>query len=113
MKRVGKCYQHSPTLHSQFLTCLRERNQPCRIILSRTLKPTLPTLISRVGRSPLNLYQGNPEAALTLGFRLTELKPSIRDLDMHEGLQEIEVAIDCLYEHSNFRSISREMFGTG
>ena len=57
-------------------------------------------------------YEGNPQAALTLGFRLTELKQLIHDLDMHEALQEIEVAIDCLYEHSDFRSISREMFGT-
>ena len=57
-------------------------------------------------------YEGNPQAALTLGFQLTELKQCIRDLDMHEALQEIEVAIDCLYEHSDFRSISRELFGT-
>jgi len=57
-------------------------------------------------------YEGNPQAALTLGFLLTELKRSIRDLDMHEALQEIEVAIGCLYEHSDFRSISRELFGT-
>jgi hypothetical protein len=57
-------------------------------------------------------YEGQPQAALTLGFRLTELKQSIRDLDMHEALQEIELAIDCLYEYSDFRSISREMFGT-
>ena len=57
------------------------------------------------------LYEGNPQAALTLGFRLTELKLSIRDLDMHEALAEIGVAIDCLYEHSDFRSISRELFG--
>jgi hypothetical protein len=57
-------------------------------------------------------YEANPQAALTLGFRLTELKQSIRDLDMHEALQEIELAIDCLYEYSDFRSISREMFGT-
>jgi hypothetical protein len=57
-------------------------------------------------------YEGEPEAALTLGYRLTELKQLIRDLDMHEALQEIELALDCLYEHSDFRSISREMFGT-
>jgi hypothetical protein len=57
-------------------------------------------------------YEGNPQAALTLGFCLTELKQTIRDLDMHEALQAIKVAIDCLYEHSDFRSISREMFGT-
>ncbi len=57
-------------------------------------------------------YEGNPEAALTLGFRLTERKQSIRDLDMHEALAEIQVAIDCLYEHSDFRSVSRELFET-
>ena len=57
-------------------------------------------------------YEGNPQAALTLGFRLTELKQLIRDLDMHEALAEIEVAIDCLYEHSDFRSVTRELFGT-
>jgi hypothetical protein len=57
-------------------------------------------------------YEGSPQAALTLGFHLTELKQSIRDLDMHEALAAIEVAIDCLYEHSDFRSISRELFGT-
>jgi len=57
-------------------------------------------------------YEGNPQAALTLGFLLTELKRSIRDLDIHEALGSIDGAIDCLYEHSDFRSISRELFGT-
>jgi hypothetical protein len=33
-------------------------------------------------------YEGNPEAALTLGFRLTKLKQSIRDLDMHEAFKQ-------------------------
>ena len=57
-------------------------------------------------------YEGEPEAALTLGYRLSELKQLIRDLDMHEALQEIDAAIDCLFEHSDFRSISRELFET-
>src|SRR5215208_5994783 len=57
-------------------------------------------------------YEGNPQAALSLGFCLTELKQLIRNLDMHEALQEIAIAISCLYEHSDFRSISRELFGT-
>ena len=57
-------------------------------------------------------YEGNPQAALSLGFRLTELKQSIRDLDMHEALAEIDAAIDCLYEHSDFRSVTRELFQT-
>jgi hypothetical protein len=57
-------------------------------------------------------YEGESPAALTLGFRLMELKRLIRDLDMHEALREIDTAIDCLYEHSDFRSISRELFET-
>ena len=57
-------------------------------------------------------YEGNPQAALSLGFLLTELKRSIRDLDMHETLREIDAAIDCLYEHSDFRSVTRELFET-
>ena len=55
-------------------------------------------------------YEGNPQAVLTLGFLLTELKQSITDLDIHEALDEIDVAIECLYEHSDFRSVSRELF---
>ena len=38
----------------------------------------------------LQPYEGNPQSALTLGFRLIELKQSIRDLDMHEALAEID-----------------------
>jgi hypothetical protein len=57
-------------------------------------------------------YEGEPQAALTLGFRLTELKQSITDLKMLEAIEEIDVAIDCLYEHSDFRTISRALFGT-
>jgi hypothetical protein len=57
-------------------------------------------------------YEGEPQAALTLGYRLTELKQSITDLKMLEAIEEIGVAIDCLYEHSDFRSISRALFGT-
>jgi hypothetical protein len=56
--------------------------------------------------------EGEPQAALTLGFRLMELKQLIRDLDMHEAVREIDTAIDCLYEHSDFRSISHELFET-
>lgn len=57
-------------------------------------------------------YEDQPEAALSLAFLLTELKQSIGDLNMHEALDEIDVAIDCLYEHSDFRSVSRELFET-
>jgi len=55
-------------------------------------------------------YEEEPEAALSLAFLLTELKQLISGLNIHEALDEIDVAIDCLYEHSDFRSISREMF---
>ena len=57
-------------------------------------------------------YEDQPEAALSLAFLLTELKQLISALNMHEALEEIDVAIDCLYEHSDFRNISRELFET-
>jgi hypothetical protein len=56
-------------------------------------------------------YEGEPQAALTLGFLLTELKQSIRDLDMHEALGAIDEAIDCLYEHSDFVVLAANCLG--
>lgn len=55
-------------------------------------------------------YEDQPEAALSLAFLFTELRQLISALNMHEVLDEIDVAIDCLYEHSDFRHVSREMF---
>ena len=52
-------------------------------------------------------YEGHPQAALTLGFHLTELKRLIDGLKKHDALAAIELAIDNLYEHSDFRSVSR------
>lgn len=57
-------------------------------------------------------YEGEPLSALTLGFHLTELKRQIDGLKKHEALVAIERAIDCLYDHSEFRSVSRELFAT-
>ena len=57
-------------------------------------------------------YEGHPQAALTLGFHLTELKRQIDGLRMHDALGAIDIAIDCLFEHSDFRSVGREMFLT-
>ena len=57
-------------------------------------------------------YEGHPQAALTLGFHLTELKRLIDGLKKHDALAAIELAIDNLYEHSDFRSVSRELFST-
>lgn len=55
-------------------------------------------------------YEDQREAALSLAFLLTELKQLIGDLNIHQALDQIDVAIDCFYEHSDFRSVSREMF---
>lgn len=55
-------------------------------------------------------YDEEPGEALSLAFLLTEVSQLIRALNMREALDEIEVAIDCLYEHSDFRSVSRELF---
>ena len=55
-------------------------------------------------------YEGKPQAALTLGIHLVELKRRISDLNMHDALEAIDVAIDCLYNHSDFHSVGRGLF---
>ena len=58
----------------------------------------------------LKPYEGNPKAALTLGIHLVELKQRIKDLNMHDALEAIDVAIDCLYNHSDFHTVGRGLF---
>ena len=55
-------------------------------------------------------YEGKPRAALTLGFHLAELKRLVGDLKKRQAIDAIDRAIDCLYEHSDFRSAARELF---
>jgi hypothetical protein len=55
-------------------------------------------------------FEGKPRAALTLGFHLAELKRLVSDLKKHDATTAIDRAIDCLYEHSDFRSAGRELF---
>ena len=55
-------------------------------------------------------FQGHLQAALQLGFHLTALKGHIEGLRKHQALETLDCAIDQLYAHSDFRSVSREMF---
>jgi hypothetical protein len=55
-------------------------------------------------------FQGHPYAALQLGFHLIELKKLINALNTREALAALDRAIDRLYEHSDFRSVSRDLF---
>ena len=55
-------------------------------------------------------YEEEPQEALSLAFLLTDVSQLIRALNMRDALDEIEVAIDCLYEHSSFRNVSRDLF---
>ena len=55
-------------------------------------------------------YEGKPRAALTLGYHLAELKRLTDGLKKHEAMAAIDRAIDCLFEHSDFRSAGRELF---
>jgi hypothetical protein len=57
-------------------------------------------------------YEGQPQAALTLAYHLAELKRSIATLNMHGAIAGIDQAIDSLYDHSDFRSVSRDLFLT-
>ena len=60
----------------------------------------------------LEPYEGKPQAALTLGIHFVELKRRISDLHMHDALDAIDVAIDCLYNHSDFHTVGRGLFET-
>jgi hypothetical protein len=71
-----------------------------------------PYLDAEDWRIVLEPYEGKPEAALTLGIHLVELKRRINDLHMRDALAAIDVAIDCLYNHSDFHSVGRGLFET-
>jgi hypothetical protein len=60
----------------------------------------------------LEPYEGEPQAALALGINLIELKRRITALNMHDALDAIDVAIDCLYNHSDFHTVGRGLFET-
>jgi hypothetical protein len=55
-------------------------------------------------------FQGHPQAALQLGFHLTALKGHIEGLRKTQALETLDCAIDQLYLHSDFRSVSLELF---
>jgi hypothetical protein len=57
-------------------------------------------------------YAGHPRAALTLAFHLTELKRLIDGVKKREAVNAIDEALDRLYEHSDFRDVSHELFLT-
>lgn len=74
---------------------------------ANTENPSLDTEDWQIAFEP---YQGQPQAALTLAYHLADLKRSIATLNMHEAIAGIDQAIDSLYDHSDFRSVSRELF---
>ena len=58
----------------------------------------------------LEPYAGHPLDALSLGFRFAQLKQLILDLQTPEALTGLDLAIDSLFEHTEFRSAGRELF---
>jgi hypothetical protein len=57
-------------------------------------------------------YARHPRAALTLAFHLTELKRCIDGSKKRNALNAIDEALECLFEHSDFRHVSHELFLT-
>ena len=80
-----------------------------RITITETETET-PYLDAEDWQIALAPYEGNPQAALTLGIHLVELKRRISALHMHDALDAIDVAIDCLYSHSDFHTVGRGLF---
>ena len=78
-----------------------------RITITETETPYLDAEDWQIALKP---YEGNPQPALTLGIHLVELKQRINDLNLHDALDAIDVAIDCLYSHSHFHGVGRGLF---
>lgn len=55
-------------------------------------------------------FEGRPRDVLTLAIRFAALKRLVDGLKKHAAISAIDEAIDCLYEHSDFRSAGRELF---
>ncbi|HET8671058.1 MAG TPA: hypothetical protein VFM05_10650 [Candidatus Saccharimonadales bacterium] len=72
-----------------------------------------PALDAEEWEATLEPYKGHPYDALQLGFRFAALKQLIRELKLDEAIAAIDRGIDVLYEHSDFRSVSRELFQMG
>lgn len=57
-------------------------------------------------------YEGNPGAALTLGFHLMVLKGylSVEPIKLHEAINAIDLAVQVLFPHTQFHEVSQELF---
>lgn len=69
-----------------------------------------PSLNEEDWQIALEPYAGHPLDALSLGFRFAVLKQLILDLQMPDAVTGLDVAIECLFEHSEFRTVGRELF---
>jgi hypothetical protein len=72
-----------------------------------------PSLDAEEWEATFEPYEGHPYDALQLGFRFAALKQLIRELKLDEAIAAIDRGVDALYEHSEFRSVSRELFQSG
>ena len=69
-----------------------------------------PSLNEEDWQIALEPYADHPLDALSLGFRFAVLKQLILDLRMPEAITGLDVAIECLFEHSEFRTVGRQLF---
>ena len=60
------------------------------------------------------VYEGQPLSALTLAYHLTTLKSYLQNetKNIPEALAAIDRAVDSLYQHSDFRRVSHQLFRT-
>ena len=58
------------------------------------------------------VYEGQPLSALTLAYHLTTLKSYLQNetKNIPEALAAIDRAVDSLYQHSDFRRVSHQLF---
>jgi hypothetical protein len=57
-------------------------------------------------------FKTNPSAALSLGFRFMTLKEYLTSAPpkVKEAIEAIDLAVDVIFQYSDFHSVSRELF---
>ena len=57
-------------------------------------------------------YEGNPGAALSLGFRLMVLKSylAVEPLKIQDAIKALDLAVEVLFPHTQFHGVSQELF---
>src|SRR5690242_8744603 len=112
MKRAGKCYEHSPTLHSQLLTRL-SRKESTMQDNPNTDNQTQQDLVDAENWTlAFEPYEGRSYEALQLGFNLATLRIELDSLLIKSQpvIDALDLAMETLFPYTDFHDASFDLF---